>query len=128
MPLVDVYHLSNIFFPFFSVIATLFDIDSCILKLKDFNCSNSFVPFLFIKLGHLGYSLTSHMEIVWSDAYIYVFGQHDHYTDEFIDSFRICVSLIALFSNYDTTFMFFLNKWLTINIWVQLEFMMTQYN
>ena len=29
----------------FSVIATLFDVVSCIFKLKDFNCSHSFVPF-----------------------------------------------------------------------------------
>ena len=50
-------------FPFFSMIATLFDIAFSIFKLKDFNCSNSFVPLPFIKLGHLG-SLTSHMEMV----------------------------------------------------------------
>ena len=36
----------------FSVIATLFDVASCIFKLKDFKCSNSFMPSPFIKLGH----------------------------------------------------------------------------
>ena len=36
----------------FSVIATLFDVPSCILKLKDFNCCNSLTPHPFIKLGH----------------------------------------------------------------------------
>ena len=41
-------------FPFFSMIATLFDIAFSIFKLKDFNCFNSFVPLPFIKLGHLG--------------------------------------------------------------------------
>ena len=36
----------------FSVIATLFDVASCIFKLKDFKCSNSFRVHPFIKLGH----------------------------------------------------------------------------
>ena len=36
----------------FSVIATLFDIFSCIFKLKDFSCSNSVMLYPFIKLGH----------------------------------------------------------------------------
>ena len=51
-------------FHFFSVIATLFDVASCIFKLKDFNSSNSFVLLLLIKLGHLGHGLTSHKKIV----------------------------------------------------------------
>ena len=50
-------------FPFFSVIATLFDVASCIFKLKDFNCPNSFVPLPFNK-HRLGQSLTSYMKIV----------------------------------------------------------------
>ena len=45
-------------FPFFSVIVTFFDVASCIFKLKDFNCFDSFVTLPFIKLGHLGHCLT----------------------------------------------------------------------
>ena len=56
-------------------------------RLKDFNCYDSFVPVPFIKLGHLGHSLTSRMEIVRSDVYINNLFGHDH-TNEFIDSFR----------------------------------------
>ena len=85
-------------FPFFSVIATLFDVASCIfkLKLKNFNCSNSFVPLPFIKLSQLGHGLRSHMEIVKRCIYNNLFG--DDHTNEFIDLFRICVSLITLYS------------------------------
>ena len=36
----------------FSVIATLFDVVSCIFKLKDFSCSNSVMLHPFIKLGY----------------------------------------------------------------------------
>ena len=48
-------------FPFFLVIATLFDVAYCIFKLKDFNCSNSFLPLPFIKLGYLGHLGQSHI-------------------------------------------------------------------
>ena len=69
------------YFPFFSAIARLFDVASCIFKLKSFNCS---------------YSTLSHMEIVKKCIpENNIFGQHDH-TNEFIDSFRFCVSLIAV--------------------------------
>ena len=61
--MIDAYDLYNTWFSyFFSVIATLFDIASSIFKLKNFNCS--FVPVPFIKLGHLGHSLASHIEIM----------------------------------------------------------------
>ena len=36
----------------FSMITTLFDVVSCIFKLKDFKCCNSFMLYPFIKLGH----------------------------------------------------------------------------
>lgn len=56
-------------FPFFSVIVSLFDVTSFILKLKDLNCSNSFLPLPFIKLGHL--NTVSHLIWkLWRDAYI----------------------------------------------------------
>ena len=47
----------------FSVVATLFDVASCIFKLKGFKCSNSFMLYPIIKLGHYiiiktGHSLT----------------------------------------------------------------------
>ena len=58
--------------PFFSVIMTLlFDFRTCIFNVKDFNCSNSFIPLPFIELGHqivvnLG---QSYIWKLWSDAY-----------------------------------------------------------
>ena len=39
-------------FPFFSAITTPFGVSSCFFKLKDFNCSNSFVHLPFFKFGH----------------------------------------------------------------------------
>ena len=36
----------------FSVITTLFEVAFCIFKLKDFNCSNSFILHPFLKLGY----------------------------------------------------------------------------
>ena len=89
-------------FPFLSVIAALFDVTSRIFTLKNFNCSNSFVPLPFMKLGHkivinLGHSLTIMKIVKRCILENYIFRQH-FLTIDFIESFRFCFSLIPLWS------------------------------
>ena len=93
----------------------------CLFKLKYFNCSYSFVTFPFIKLEIRKPCIPQNN----------LFGQYEH-TNEFIESFWLCVSLIALYSS-DThsflilipNFMFFLHNPLEmINICVTI----TTYN
>ena len=88
---------------FFSMIATLFAVTSCTIKLKDFNCPNSFLSF-----PSLNWAAIPHMEIAKrcipeND----LFGQYD-YNIQFIDSFRFCVSLILLYNYQWHPFFFFL--------------------
>ena len=85
----------------FSVIATLFDVPSCILKLKDFNCCNSLTPLpslnWVIKLSSNWVTL-SLLEIVrWCIPKTNLIGPLDH-TVGFTDSFQFCVSLIGLYN------------------------------
>ena len=83
-------------FPFFSIITTLFDIVSCIFKLKDLIVlipSYSFPSLNWVI--NLGHSVTyGNREVMHTKKNL--FG-HDH-TNEFIDSFQFCVSLIPLYS------------------------------
>ena len=88
----------------FSVIATLFDVVSCIFKLKDFECFLSLILLCpihslnwVIKLS-LNWVTVSLLEIVRRCIpENNLVGQLDH-TVGFIDSFQFCVSLIALYS------------------------------
>ena len=91
MLLIDVYMIClTKCFPFFSVIATPFDVASCIFKLKDFTCLIPSHPFPSLNLVIWG-TVSHHIWKLWSNACINdLFGQHDH-INEFIDSFWICV-------------------------------------
>ena len=107
MPLLDVYDLSNILFPFISVIATLFDVTSYIFKLKDFNCSNLFVPLPFNKLGHFGHSITLHMEIMKQCIYKFFWTTWPPYWWVYWRISNLCQSFFSFF--FFPTGVFFCN-------------------
>ena len=66
-----------------------FLVPSCILKFKDFNCSNFYVPLLFIKLGHYFWA---QFKILWRSWH------NSYYKIIFLDSMTILMSLLCHFN------------------------------
>ena len=97
----------------FSVIATLFDVVSCIFKLKDFSCSNSVMLHSFIKLGLQSPFWKSccdaYQKIILLDNFIIMLGLLTHFN--FVIAFSHYIALPippTLYCFFIPTLMFFL--------------------